>query len=639
MTTMIRKMAATCVAVSAGLCASVAAADNLRFEVSGIDEPLSTNVLSQVASFKVGRRVRLSKQDAELIQAEAVSKARQAVRPYGYYHAEVSADIEALGTEEWLLKLHVERGAPTRVQTAEIEVVGDGARISALTQWRSKWPLTVGKVVDQTVWENQKQRALEMARAEGYLNASFEQQSIAVNLETKTAGLTLLLQTGPRYVMGEVEYGEHVLKPGVLESIPRFESGHPYRLKLVDQFRLDLWKTGYFTNVEVEEIRNAEATPPTVDLRLKLATDTRNSYQGSIGIGTDSGFRTQAQWSRHPMSSNGDRIDVGAGWQEADEEFSLRGTYRLPRRKHKREFWVSDLVLRFENLDLNVKRDRDDEDFIQIANGNVEERHLRLGRLKLRNLKSGEKQFFETLFVQYLSGSRKFSPLTDVVPTLGDPNGGAAANGLLVGTDNALSIGADWDMAFVRGKGFSTEGHRERAWVFHSNSAFGSEVEFTQVYLSSKRSYLKGENWKFLLRAEIGYTDAQVDNFDLDVNGEALPFSVTRLPNYYRFRTGGGASVRGYGFEDLSDNRIGSNNVVSASVETEYRFLDNWSVAAFADIGNAFNDWDAPRLLTGVGIGFRWYSIAGPIRIDFAQAIDLDDKPWRVHFTIGTPLL
>lgn len=639
MTTKLRKILRILIVAGIGLHGTNAAADNLRFEVSGIDEPLSTNVLNQVASFKVGRRVRLSQQDAELVQAEAMNKARQAVRPYGYYHAEVAAQIEAIGDEDWVLKLDVRRGAPTLVQAADIAVIGDGERLGTLTQWRSKWPLGAGKILDQTVWENQKQRALALARADGYLGANFEQQSIALNLQEKTAHLTLTLNTGPRFLMGEIDYGDHVLKPGILESIPRFENGHPYRLKLIDQFRLDLWKTGYFTNVEVEEIRLPQTMPPTVNLRLKLATDTRNSYQGSIGIGTDSGFRTQAQWSRHPMSSNGDRIDVGAGWQEADEEFSLRGTYRLPRRKNKREYWVSDLVLRFENLDLNVKRDRNDEGFVQIANGNVEERHLRFGRLKLRNLKSGEKQFFETLFAQYLSGSRKFSPLTDVVPTLGDPNSSAAANGLLVGTDNALSIGADWDMAFVRGKGFSTEGHRERAWVFHSNSAFGSEVEFTQIYLSSKRSYLKGENWKFLLRAEIGYTDARVDNFNLDVNGETLPFSVTRLPNYYRFRTGGGASVRGYGFEDLSDNRIGSNNVVSASIETEYRFRNNWSVAAFADIGNAFNDWDTPRLLTGLGIGVRWYSIAGPIRIDLAQAIDLDDKPWRVHFTIGTPLL
>jgi translocation and assembly module TamA len=69
------------------------------------------------------------------------------------------------------------------------------------------------------------------------------------------------------------------------------------------------------------------------------------------------------------------------------------------------------------------------------------------------------------------------------------------------------------------------------------------------------------------------------------------------------------------------------------------KFLENWSAALFIDIGNAFNSWSDPELKKGVGLGVRWYSIAGPIRVDVAQASDLADKPWRIHFTIGTPLL
>jgi translocation and assembly module TamA len=69
------------------------------------------------------------------------------------------------------------------------------------------------------------------------------------------------------------------------------------------------------------------------------------------------------------------------------------------------------------------------------------------------------------------------------------------------------------------------------------------------------------------------------------------------------------------------------------------KFLENWSAAVFVDVGNAFNDWAEPKLKLGAGVGLRWYSIAGPIRIDIAQGMDLEGKPWRVHFTIGTPLL
>ena len=166
-----------------------------------------------------------------------------------------------------------------------------------------------------------------------------------------------------------------------------------------------------------------------------------------------------------------------------------------------------------------------------------------------------------------------------------------------------------------------------------------ADVDFSQIYLSTRRSYVYGDRWKFIVRAELGYTDARVEEVSLQPGGEALTLSVTRLPNFYRFKAGGSHSVRGYGFEDLTNNGIGSNHIITASAEVEFMFRQDWSVATFFDIGNAFNDWDNRDLKRGIGAGLRWYSIAGPVRLDFAQALDFDGQPWRIHFTIGIPLL
>ena len=122
-------------------------------------------------------------------------------------------------------------------------------------------------------------------------------------------------------------------------------------------------------------------------------------------------------------------------------------------------------------------------------------------------------------------------------------------------------------------------------------------------------------------------------------DNQPLVVSVTELPNLYRFKAGGSTSVRGYGFETLSDNNIGSNNIVAASMEIERQILKDWSLAAFFDAGNAFNDWGEAGLKKGAGIGVRWYSIVGAVRVDLAQALDLPDRPWRIHFTIGVSLL
>jgi len=616
--------------------ASVGAAE-LRYEASGISDPLLANVLSHVRAFSIGRQSDRSQADYDDILADAISKAEIALRPFGYYKATVNGRVVPKGEDEMVVQLKITAGPPVLVDQVTIQVVGEGAGRDRVTSWRNSWPLTKGKVLDQTVWEERKETVLMQLGRAGYLAAAYTEHQLELDLEKNRANITLTLDTGKRFLFGDIDYGEHVLKPGIVEYIPRFQNGDPYSATLMDKFRLDLWKSGYFTDVVVEEFPRADQDSPVVDLRVQFETATRNTYQGSIGYGTDTNARLQAQWSRHPMSRNGDRLDVGIGWQEFNDEYSLRGTYRLPRRNRARQYWTSDLTLKHEGLDLDV-RPSPDEDFIRIASGTIDESHLRVGRLKVRNFKSGEQQAFETLFVQALNSSDELAPITGIPdPQILDI--GSEDHSLFGGTDKALSVGFDYDLVAVYGKAWETDGHRERAWIFSSSKSLGSDRNFVQAYISTRRNYLKGDRWKFLVRAEAGYTDAKVSEQEIIVDGNSVPLSVTSLPNFYRFKTGGSSSVRGYGFEELSDNHIGSNHILSASAEVEMKIFNKWSAALFFDIGNAFNDWSNPALKRGFGIGVRWYSIAGPIRVDVAQALDLVDKPWRVHFTIGTPLL
>ena len=613
--------------------AAGAAAEELVYEVKGVNDPLKANVLAHVDTVQFGPRARLAEKDFPEVIADAETHAREALRPFGYYAPEVTGHLTRRDAGTLLLTLDIRKGPPLRVTETHINVVGEGAGLGALRAWRNQWSLGRGSVLDQAVWDQEKGRAIELAEADGYRSAQFTTQTLELDLERNQAVLRLTLDTGPQFVFGDVDYGEHVLKPGILEYIPRFRKGGPVSTRIMDRFRMDLWKTGYFTNVEIEETERTDTEPPQVDITVKLETSHRNTYQGEIGVGSDTGVRLQAHWNRHPMSSNGDRIDVGIGWQEKDDELTLRSNYRLPRLTHQRQYWVAELAVKIEKLDLEVKRRPEDSDFIKIAHGNVDDVQLRLGRLKVRNLKEGDRQLFGTPFVQFLNSDQRYRLLIPI-PQLEDDQ-----PGVLDINDDVYSVGYDADMVEVHGKQFDTVGRRERAWFFVSDSSFGSDVDFAQVYVGTRRVYRRGERWKLLVRGEVGYTDAQVDNLTITVKNEPVNLSVTQLPNFYRFKAGGSQSVRGYGFETLSNNDIGSNHIITASVEAEYRVLENWSVAAFFDVGNAFNNWSEPNLHKGVGIGLRWYSIAGPIRFDFAQALDFEGKPWRFHFTIGTPLL
>jgi translocation and assembly module TamA len=114
------------------------------------------------------------------------------------------------------------------------------------------------------------------------------------------------------------------------------------------------------------------------------------------------------------------------------------------------------------------------------------------------------------------------------------------------------------------------------------------------------------------------------------------------IPPSLRFFAGGDQSVRGYDYQSLSPennegDRIGGRYMVAASAEYQYSVAEKWRVATFVDQGNSFNTLELPNLKTGVGIGVRWVSPVGPIRLDLAHALD-DDGGIRLHFSMGPEL-
>jgi translocation and assembly module TamA len=611
-------------------------ADELSIQVEGVRDPLLSNVRSRVTPLQVSGNVRLSQRRLQRIAEHAEREALLGLRPYGYYKASVAASTVAEGDGRWQLNLRIDPGPPLTVSSAIVEVTGPGASLAELESWKRDWPLKAGQVLDQTVWEARKQRALDLAETEGYLGAGFTEQVIAIDLENNSAALRLVLETGQQAVMGTVVYEQDAVRPGILELLPRFKEGQAYDAWLLEKLRLDLWRTGYFDNVELIEERRMEEVPPRVNLVVRAQRRVPNTYQGSLGFGTDTGLRAQVLWSRYLLSERGDHFNMGLGWQQKFNEYSFRSNYQVPRRAAAREFWTADLLINRKRQDVNVKESDTSEDYIELTSGDVTDYSIKGGRLIVRDFERGYQQIFETWYGQYLYETVAFD-LDDVARDLG--YGGQDELGRYTERTSSLAVGVNWDWPYLRGTGFRTVGHHHRAWITLANSAWGSEKEFNQAYVSSRWHVMLGERWKLLLGGELGYTDATVNDVDLELPDQTLRLSVTDLPNLYRFKAGGSKSVRGYGFESLSNNGLGSNNIVVASAEIEMNFRPDWSLAAFFDAGNAFNDWNDYELRKGVGVGVRWYSIAGPIRLDVARGLDLQGDPWRIHFTIGTPLL
>ena len=99
--------------------------------------------------------------------------------------------------------------------------------------------------------------------------------------------------------------------------------------------------------------------------------------------------------------------------------------------------------------------------------------------------------------------------------------------------------------------------------------------------------------------------------------------------------------MRGYGYRDLGPRNVigdvvGAERLLVGSIELERLFFGNYGAAVFVDAGDAFDS--TPALNVGAGIGLRWRSPIGVVRVDVAHPFDDPDNDFRVHLTIGADL-
>ena len=139
-----------------------------------------------------------------------------------------------------------------------------------------------------------------------------------------------------------------------------------------------------------------------------------------------------------------------------------------------------------------------------------------------------------------------------------------------------------------------------------------------------------GPRSRLITRGELGHTWSDAP--------------VGTLPPSLRFHAGGERSIRGYGWREIGPRvgvagqrfAVGARNVITASAEYEQYLNDRWGYALFADSGSAFNA--RPDMHTGVGVGLRWRSPVGPVRIDIARGLKSPDSPFQIYLGLGAEL-
>ncbi|MGB5496003.1 MAG: autotransporter assembly complex family protein [Sedimenticolaceae bacterium] len=505
-----------------------------------------------------------------------------ALRAFGYYSATVEEKLET-GGDCWEATFDIVLGKRTTIRERRIIVKGEASKDPQLQGLLKTLPLAEGAPLNHADYEAIKERLRRFAAQYGYLDFEFSRQELRVYPREAVADIVLEADSGVRYRFGELRFGELPVDEKLVRRLAKIREGEPYNAAALLAMNRHLSDSGYFHRVEVRA-RRAEAKDDRVPIDILLEPAKRHAWRAGIGFATDTGPRLTLRYDNRYVNSLGHHFESTLSVSPVLSGLNL--DYVIPGEDPLRESFSFGAQLKHEDTDTALS------DSVTLA-----------ARQTVKSERWTQTRFLELLHEKSTVADQ------DTTSTLLMPG---------IGLDR---IKAD-DLLRAR------HGYRARMEVRGAYDGLVSTATLLQLKTHAKGVHRFGEGGRLSVRADAGWT---------------LTDSTVDLPASLRFFAGGDNSVRGYRYRSLGprdgDGDVkGGKHLLTGSVEYEHPVFgeDGW-VAAFIDAGNAFDTNDVD-VRYGYGLGVRWYSPVGRVRLDVAIPDDTEDDNWRLHFGLGADL-
>ena len=425
----------------------------------------------------------------------------------------------------------------------------------------------------------------------GYPFAKVGQRDILLDSDLGSGDYTLPITTGPRSYFGTIQSeGKAAFDAKHIAILRRFKTGDLYDERKVDDLRAALVATGLLSTVSVEPVASNETAPdgtPYANLLVRQEAGPARTLAASAGYGTGQGFRAEGSWTHRNLFPAEGALAASAvlGTQEQGLGVS---------------FNRSNAGQRDRNIELSLSALRKDYDAFNALTGRL------AGNVSYVSTPIWQKKLTYSFGVELLG---TYESAFDFVQGQRDEQLyyiGALPAQLGFDTSNDLLD--------------PTKGFRLNLRVSPEASLGDGSRFYVRSMLDGSYYQELGESFVLAARARVG-----------TINGT----SRSALPPSRRYY-GGGGSVRGFGFQELgprdsNNDPIGGRSLNEAAIEARYRF-GNFGIAGFIDAGQVygsslpkFDDWRF-----GVGIGGRFFTNFGPMRIDVATPINRRNGESRI---------
>ncbi|ELY2735622.1 autotransporter assembly complex protein TamA [Cronobacter dublinensis] len=560
------------------LMASASTAAPVRLQVEGLSGALQKNVRAQLSTIQVDevtpdRRFRARVDDG----------IRKGLKALGYYEPTIDFELREppAGGRRQVLLARVNPGEPVRIGATNVILRGGARDDKEYLALLKKRP-AVGTVLNHNDYDSFKKGLTSVALRRGYFDSEYKKSQLGVSVERRQAFWDIDYDSGTRYRFGDVTFAGSQIREEYLQNLVPFKKGDYYQSSDVAELSRRLSATGWFNSVvvapEFEKSRQTKVLP----LRGVVSPRIKNTVEVGAGYSTDVGPRLKANWRKPWINSYGHSLTTSTSISAPEQQLDF--SYKMPLLKNP-----------------------------------LEQYYLVQGGFKRTDLNDTEADSTTLAVSRYWDLSSGWQRAINLRWSL---DHFTQAN--VTHTTMLLYPGVMLSRTRSRGGLMPTWGDSQRYSIDYSDTAWGSDVDF--VVLQAQNAWIRTlyDKHRFVARGNLGWIET--NDFE-------------RVPPDLRFFAGGDRSIRGYKYKSISPENdkgklTGASKLATGSLEYQYNVTGKWWGAVFVDSGEAVNDIKQSNFKTGAGVGVRWQSPVGPIKLDFAVPVG-DKEEHGLQFYIG----
>lgn len=553
-------------------------AANVRLQVDGLKGELQRNVRTRLSTLDAKTVT-----DTEQFQVQVDGAIREGLRALGYYEPQIDFTLRpAKAGGRSVLVATVTPGQPVLIAGATMTLRGEAQRDAAYQRLVHSSRPAMGSVLNHGNYTTFIDSLTGLALRNGYFDANFLKRRLAVAPGLHQAFWDVDFNSGPRYRFGAIRFHGSQIRQDYLQNIPKIHPGDFYSATALAELTRQLSATNWFNSVVVSPDFTAGKTSKTLPLDAVVTPRSRNIIGTGVGFASDTGPRIRTTWNQPWVNTSGHSIQTSLSLSQPAQ--ALDFSYKIPLIKSPLE--------QYYLLQSGFKREN------------------------FNDTKSDSTMLNVARFWDFTSGWQRSVNLRWSLDHF--------TQATVTNTTMLLYPGFTVSRVRQRGGAMPSWGDSQRYSLDVSDTAWGSDVNFYMLQAQNVWVRTLGERHRFVARGNLGWIET--DEFD-------------RIPPSLRFFAGGDRSIRGYRFQSISprdaDGKLtGASKMATGSLEYQYNVTGRWWGAVFVDTGEAVDDLSRADLKTGAGVGVRWQSPVGPIKLDVAAPVG-DPNEHSVQFYIG----